>query len=75
MKKRAIWMLLLASVLGGPSCRIFKSKIAVYPIGLSFPVVEDAFMSFKGKIISPVRERGGLISIPPRTVSSGALTA
>ncbi len=59
MKKRAIWMLFLATVLGGASCRIFKPEIAAYPIGLSFPVVEDASMSFKGRIISPVRERGG----------------
>jgi len=59
MKKCAIRMLLLATVLGGASCRIFKPGIAAYPIGLSFPVVEDASMSFKGKIISPVRERGG----------------
>ena len=59
MKKRAIWMLLLATVLGGVSCRIFKPGIAAYPIGLSFPVVEDVSMSFKGRIISPVREREG----------------
>jgi outer membrane protein assembly factor BamB len=59
MKKSAIWMLLLATVLGGASCRIFKPRIAAYPIGLNFPVVEDASMSFKGRIISPVREREG----------------
>jgi outer membrane protein assembly factor BamB len=52
-------MLLLATVLGGASCRIFKPGISAYPKGLSFPVVEDSSMSFKGRIISPVRERGG----------------
>jgi len=59
MKKRAIWVLLAATVLGGASCRIFKRGIAVYPMGLSFPVVKDASISFKGRIISPVREREG----------------
>ncbi|MCJ7643221.1 MAG: PQQ-like beta-propeller repeat protein, partial [Candidatus Aminicenantes bacterium] len=59
LKNRAIWMLLLAAVLGGASCRIFKPGTMAYPTGLSFPVVEDASISFKGRIISPVRERGG----------------
>jgi len=59
LKNRAIWMLLLAVVLGGVSCRIFKPGTMAYPTGLSFPVVEDASISFKGRIISPVRERGG----------------
>jgi len=59
LKNRAIWMLLPAVVLGGVSCRIFKPGTMAYPTGLSFPVVEDASISFKGRIISPVRERGG----------------
>jgi len=59
MKKHAIWVLVAAAVLGGTSCRIFKPRIAVYPMGLIFPVVKDASISFKGKIISPVREKGG----------------
>ena len=59
MKTRAIWLLLVVTVLGGASCGIFKHRIAVYPGGLNFPLVKDTSLSFKGRIISPVRERGG----------------
>jgi len=59
MKKHAILVLLVVMVLGGASCGIFKRRIAVYPVGLSFPLVTDTSLSFKGRIISPVREKGG----------------
>ena len=56
--KHTIRLLLLIAILCVASCRIFRHGSAAYPIGLSFPVVEDASMPFKGRIISPVRERG-----------------
>lgn len=59
-------VLLLAVSQTGPACRLFKPRVAPYPTGVAFPVVEDGSVPFPGRSVGGVRARGGSIYMSTR---------
>lgn len=58
MKKSAVLFLVLLFTY---SCSLFKGKVAPYPTGVIFPVVEDQELSYQGEIISLIQKIGPLL--------------
>lgn len=66
MRRHLILVMSLAAALTGPACRLFKPRIAPYPVGVVFPVIEDGSVPFQGRPAGQIRARGGAVYMTTR---------
>jgi outer membrane protein assembly factor BamB len=66
MRRYLILVMLLTAAQTGSACRLFKPRLAPYPAGVVFPVVEDGSIPFQGRPAGQIRARGGAVYMTTR---------